>query len=485
MNMESDQKEETEDSVSETTFSILSDDVNSEVNTDVNLSSLSNITEVSGTADSTSVGSDATGDGICTATSLVSGTSLIPENLVLVETSKGLVLSTYTDGVNGSSFGTISTSVDEQGRQLLTPTLPVALFNGIQQVGIVDGQENGLFGSPPDGITVATTTSIFEDPNTSVQSASAIPVQLIPTDIVTTVASENTPSSPEKRKKGGGWPKGKKRKIVPNIQAPKKPATGYVLFAIKRRQQIKVTNPGLSFSEVTKMLGQEWTSLHPDTKKRYLQLADKDKKRYIQEMKDFQQSEHYQNYLKKKKLSENDEGEMDSLIDLEDNEGLDELQCKICNQYFISVHNKKEHMFGRQHLLAITNHIQKDIQLQAEMQKQQVLDAASVDGTGGTTLVNGDTPNKHADDKPVDVEGFIQEFMRKNLERENEINQLMKSLKAFQEENEAMTKQMKELQELETKLDQDTGSLKAYGSSLTAQIDTLKMVPTLFGVINF
>ena len=39
----------------------------------------------------------------------------------------------------------------------------------------------------------------------------------------------------------------------------------------------------------------------------------------------------------------------------QDEEGVDELKCKICNQYFISVHNKKEHMFGRQHLMAITS----------------------------------------------------------------------------------------------------------------------------------
>ena len=36
-------------------------------------------------------------------------------------------------------------------------------------------------------------------------------------------------------------------------------------------------------------------------------------------------------------------------------DGEDELQCKICNQFFISVHNKKEHMFGRQHITAITS----------------------------------------------------------------------------------------------------------------------------------
>lgn len=95
--MQNNQKEDSEENVTELTFGILSDDVNSEVNADVNLSSLSNITETSVTIDSSQVGGESTSDGISTetvtegintATSLVS-TSLLPENLVLVETSKG------------------------------------------------------------------------------------------------------------------------------------------------------------------------------------------------------------------------------------------------------------------------------------------------------------------------------------------------------------------------------------------------------------
>ena len=43
------------------------------------------------------------------------------------------------------------------------------------------------------------------------------------------------------------------------------------------------------------------------------------------------------------------------MVVLQGNDGEDELQCKICNQFFISVHNKKEHMFGRQHIMAITS----------------------------------------------------------------------------------------------------------------------------------
>ena len=70
----------------------------------------------------------------------------------------------------------------------------MALFNSIQPGGMVDGQEGGLFGSPPDGITVTTNAQLFDDTNPNLQTTTGlhIPVQLIPT------ACENVPSSPEK-----------------------------------------------------------------------------------------------------------------------------------------------------------------------------------------------------------------------------------------------------------------------------------------------
>ena len=84
--------------------------------------------------------------------------------------------------------------------------ISVALFNQIQSVGIVDGQESSLFGSSPDGITVSTATSIFEDPSTTLQTSSGVrvpAVQFISTDMVTgstsEIVSENIqPVTPEK-----------------------------------------------------------------------------------------------------------------------------------------------------------------------------------------------------------------------------------------------------------------------------------------------
>ena len=40
----------------------------------------------------------------------------------------------------------------------------------------------------------------------------------------------------------------------------------YVLFAIKRRKELKVTNPEVSFQDATKRMGQEWSDLSGEEK---------------------------------------------------------------------------------------------------------------------------------------------------------------------------------------------------------------------------
>ncbi|XP_036825968.1 protein L-Myc-like [Oncorhynchus mykiss] len=37
-----------------------------------------------------------------------------------------------------------------------------------------------------------------------------------------------------------------------------------------------------------------------------------------------------------------------------------DLFCHTCNQYFSSLHNKKEHLLGKQHLQALTEEFEKD-----------------------------------------------------------------------------------------------------------------------------
>ena len=40
----------------------------------------------------------------------------------------------------------------------------------------------------------------------------------------------------------------------------------YVLFALKRRQEIKADSPELQFHVITKILGQEWTNMAKEEK---------------------------------------------------------------------------------------------------------------------------------------------------------------------------------------------------------------------------
>ena len=98
-------------------------------------------------------------------------------------------------------------------------------------------------------------------------------------------------------------------------------------------------------------------------------------------------------------------------------------------------------------------------------------------------------------------------------DRELELRELRKVVLSSQEENISLNKEMEELkvhlpecviynylthqnryknllplsvfQSLLQKVEDDLGAVKAYGASLTAQRNSLRMVPNLFGVINF
>lgn len=112
-----------------------------------------------------------------------------------------------------------------------------------------------------------------------------------PTDVQ--LKSTTNPS-----KKRGGWPKGRKRKPELVVQAPKAPATGYVLYLNENRKHYK----DLPFPEVTKLLGNLWSNLSLDEKKIYLERADIEKQRYREELKAYRQSDDYQSFLNKKRI---------------------------------------------------------------------------------------------------------------------------------------------------------------------------------------
>ncbi|XP_006824510.1 high mobility group protein 20A-like [Saccoglossus kowalevskii] len=105
----------------------------------------------------------------------------------------------------------------------------------------------------------------------------------------------------EERTKGkGGWPKGKKRrKTLKDVNAPRAPLTGYIRFLNDRREKVRSDNPSLTFPDVTKMLGNEWSKLSQAEKQRYLDEAEKDKERYMKELEQYQQTDSYRLFTKK------------------------------------------------------------------------------------------------------------------------------------------------------------------------------------------
>jgi hypothetical protein len=69
-----------------------------------------------------------------------------------------------------------------------------------------------------------------------------------------------------------------------NPNLPKRAMTAYMLFSQEKRAQIKSKNPDVSFGQVGKLLGEAWATVPEAEKKKFNELAAKDKIRYQKEM---------------------------------------------------------------------------------------------------------------------------------------------------------------------------------------------------------
>lgn len=128
---------------------------------------------------------------------------------------------------------------------------------------------------------------------------------LLQTQVLRTESSNKAENSEprteeEQRTKRGGWSKGRKRKKpIRDSNAPKSPLTGYVRFMNERREQLRAKRPEVPFPEITRMLGNEWSKLPPEEKRRYLDEADRDKERYMRELEQYQKTEAYKVFSRK------------------------------------------------------------------------------------------------------------------------------------------------------------------------------------------
>jgi hypothetical protein len=81
--------------------------------------------------------------------------------------------------------------------------------------------------------------------------------------------------------RAGKAEKGKRAKKDPN--APKRGLSAYMFFANEQRENVRDENPGVSFGQVGKLLGERWKALTEKQRAPYEAKAAADKKRYEDE----------------------------------------------------------------------------------------------------------------------------------------------------------------------------------------------------------
>jgi len=72
-----------------------------------------------------------------------------------------------------------------------------------------------------------------------------------------------------------------KKKKDPN--APKRGLSAYMFFASEQRENVRDENPGITFGQVGKVLGERWKALNEKQRTPYEAKAAQDKKRYEDE----------------------------------------------------------------------------------------------------------------------------------------------------------------------------------------------------------
>ncbi|XP_051140376.1 FACT complex subunit SSRP1 [Andrographis paniculata] len=99
-------------------------------------------------------------------------------------------------------------------------------------------------------------------------------------------ASAPRASSSRKKSKDGDedGTKKKKQKRKKDPNAPKRAISAFMFFSQTERENLKSSNPGISFTEMARVLGERWNKMTAEEKAPYEARARADKKRYSEEI---------------------------------------------------------------------------------------------------------------------------------------------------------------------------------------------------------
>ncbi|EEP82562.1 nonhistone chromosomal protein 6A [Uncinocarpus reesii 1704] len=84
--------------------------------------------------------------------------------------------------------------------------------------------------------------------------------------------------------------KGRRDKKKKDPNAPKRGLSAYMFFANEQRENVREENPGISFGQVGKLLGERWKALSDKQRAPYEEKAAADKKRYEDEKASYNQA---------------------------------------------------------------------------------------------------------------------------------------------------------------------------------------------------
>ena len=81
----------------------------------------------------------------------------------------------------------------------------------------------------------------------------------------------------------------RRRRSKKDKDAPKRPISAYFLYNQERREKLKKEQPDLDNKDLIRAMSEEWNKLTDEEKKPYVKKAEADKKRYLEEMKAYEE----------------------------------------------------------------------------------------------------------------------------------------------------------------------------------------------------
>ncbi|KAI1904044.1 hypothetical protein AGOR_G00001630 [Albula goreensis] len=278
----------------------------------------------------------------------------------------------------------------------------------------------------------------------------------------TNTNSTSSQRNGEEKPRRSSWTKGRKRKKpVKDSNAPKAPLTGYVRFMNDRREQLRAERPDVPFPEITRMLGNEWSKLPPDEKQRYLDEAERDKERYMQELEKYQKTEAYKHFTRK--LQDKKKGKQ--------HRGGEPKRTRATRYLDEAERDKERYMqeLEKYQKTEAYKHFTRKLQ-DKKKGKQHRGDVARQ--ATHESLHEKDTEGKER--SVFDIPIFTEEFLNHSKAREAEMRQLRKTNMEYEERNAALQKHVESMRGAVDRLEGDVMQERNRNGLLQQHLDTLR-----------